>query len=100
VFNLFALAAYHIAEHLGVPCVAVSPWLILSSPPHWFASRFKRQHKQRYSALQTDATAAAASSNSSSERKSDDSNRLSESVSWSDVEHWMWPLFAEDEGWV
>ena len=44
VFNLFALGAWHIAEMLGVPCVAASPCIIPYSPPSAFEERFRAAH--------------------------------------------------------
>jgi hypothetical protein len=52
VFNLFALAAWHIAEYLRVPCIAVSPYAMPSSPPYWFEKRFKKMHRKLYTRLQ------------------------------------------------
>lgn len=52
VFNLFALEGFHLAEALGVPCLAVSPCLVPYSPPAAFARRFKKSSAALYQALQ------------------------------------------------
>lgn len=75
VFNLFALAGWHIAESLSVPSVALSPYLFASSPPHWFKSCFRNERPQLYKLLRQAPVGR---------------------VGWGELEHWMWPLFAEE----
>ncbi|GAQ87097.1 UDP-Glycosyltransferase superfamily protein [Klebsormidium nitens] len=77
VFNLFALEAYHIAERLGIPCSAASPYLIPYAPPAGFERTFRRRWPKLHTALQ---------------------DSLAPQVGWAEVEHWMWPLF-DDARW-
>lgn len=73
IFNLFALEGFHLAEALGVPCLAISPCLVPYSPPASFARRFRKSSATLYQALQ---------------------GAKSGQVGWHEVDHWMWPLFA------
>lgn len=59
VHNLFALEAFHIAEALGVPSVAVSPCLVPYPPPASFRARFKASFPDLYTRLQHAGRAAA-----------------------------------------
>lgn len=43
VFNLFALEGFHVAEHLGVPCLAASPYLIPYAPPSGLERALRRR---------------------------------------------------------
>jgi len=52
IFNLFALEGFHIAEALGLPCLAASPCLVPYAPPPGYERRFQRQHPQLYQRLQ------------------------------------------------
>lgn len=52
VFNLFSLEGFHIAEGLGVPCLAASPCLPPYGPPAGFRRRFERAHLELFSRLQ------------------------------------------------
>jgi hypothetical protein len=76
VFSLYSLAGYHVAEHLGVPCVAVSPTI---APPSAatghlrLAKRLARAMPVLFGRLQTAADGRT--------------SRL-------DVDHWMAPLFS------
>ncbi len=74
IFNLFALEAFHISEALQVPCVAAAPYAIPYTMPASFRRRFAAIHPTLYKALQGAGGA---------------------SVCWSEVQHWMWPLFTE-----
>lgn len=55
VFNLFALEAYHIAERLGIPCAAASPYLIPYASPTGFERTFRRRWPTLYTALQVNS---------------------------------------------
>ncbi len=72
LFNLFSLGAWHIADSIGVPSVAASPCFIPYSPPDSFAADFAAAHPALHSAL---------------------SLAVEGQVGWSEVLHWMWPLF-------
>eukprot|EP00884_Botryococcus_braunii_P016309 jgi/Botrbrau1/3361/Bobra.0337s0002.1 len=74
IHNLFALEAFHIAEFLGVPSLAASPCLVPYGAPASFKSRFSASYPDLYAALCT---------------------ALAGTITWADVEHWMWPLFTE-----
>lgn len=52
IFNLFALEGFHIAEALGVPCLAASPCLPPYASPGGFKRRFERVHPHLFSRLQ------------------------------------------------
>lgn len=52
IFNLFTLEGFHIAEALGVPCLAASPCLPPYGMPAGFKRRFERAHPQLLSRLQ------------------------------------------------
>jgi hypothetical protein len=43
VFNLFALEGFHVAEHLGVPCLAASPYCIPYAPPSGLERALRRR---------------------------------------------------------
>ena len=51
IFSLFALEGFHIAEALGVPCLAASPCQPPYGPPPGFEARFERAHPQLYERL-------------------------------------------------
>ena len=76
VLNLFALGAWHVAEAFGLTCVVASPCLIPYAPPAHFAADFQSALPELYAELQRPASAEAV-------------------ISWSDVTHWMWPLWDE-----
>eukprot|EP00899_Mesostigma_viride_P000736 jgi/Mesvir1/10663/Mv13752-RA.1 len=78
VFNLFALEAWHLAEYLRIPCVALSPCLVPYSAPSRLESSFRREHPALYARLKR--------------------ARDGKEVCWADIEHWMWPLFGERWG--
>ena len=52
VFNLFALEGYHLAEALGVPCIAAHPYPIPYPCPAAFDRRFAAAYPELHSALQ------------------------------------------------
>ena len=52
VFNLFSLEVFHIAEALGVRCLAASPCLVPYSCPAGFRQRFAQQQPELFAALQ------------------------------------------------
>ena len=56
IFNLFALEGFHVAEALGLPCMALSPCLVPYTPPASFERRFKKSSPALYQALQDTAT--------------------------------------------
>ena len=51
VFNLFALEAFHVAEALRVPCVAVSPYIMPTSMPAIVKRQFARVLPALYALL-------------------------------------------------
>ena len=52
VFNLFRLEVFHIAEAMGVRCLAASPCLVPYSCPAGFRQRFAQQQPELFAALQ------------------------------------------------
>ncbi len=126
IFNLFALEAFHLAETLAIPCLAASPCLAPYAPPAGFERRFRLAHLGLYERLRAaderraagtgkgravggsllvlgsvpvvrsagtcahQATPLPASAGSTS--------GTCGSVGWSDVRHWLWPLFTERWG--
>lgn len=52
IFNLFSLEVFHIAEAMGVPCLAVSPCLVPYSCPAGFCQRFVQQQPELFAAFQ------------------------------------------------
>ena len=72
IFNLFSLGAWHIADALGAPSIAISPCVIPYGPPAQFEERFRVAHPELYAAL-VDAPSGC--------------------ISWGEVAHWMWPLW-------
>lgn len=84
VFNLFALEGFHIAEALGVPCVAASPCL----PPSTMPAALERALRREQPALCRLLGAAQKGGDADGER----------CVSWTEVRHWLWPLFTERWG--
>ena len=81
LFNLFALGAWHIAEMLGVPCVAASPCIIPYTPPSAFEERFRAAHPVLHERLRANTSGCAQGQ-----------------IGWAEVEHWMWPLWTERWG--
>ncbi|GAB4815972.1 hypothetical protein N2152v2_003018 [Parachlorella kessleri] len=81
LFNLFALEGFHIAEALGVPCVAASPCLVPYAMPASFERSFQIAHPELYRSLQAAP-------------EEPDKRAGSGGVSWDEVRHWMWPLFT------
>ncbi len=129
IFNLFALEGFHIAEALGVPCLAASPCLPPYVPPGGFKRRFESAHPQLFSRLQeaeggwggwlAGREVAPAGGQLAVQRcRGCDFEKPyvwphsaahillppglpalpGGSVSWRDVEHWLWPLFTERWG--
>ena len=80
VFNLFALVAWHVAQHRGVPAVCCSPCMIPYQHPDSFPRRFKDAHPELHAQLRQET-----------EQETD-------RVGWGEISHWMWPLFLEKYG--
>ena len=76
VFNLFSLEGYFIAQHFNIPCIAVSPFLVHRTPPVGFEEKLSKALPAIYDALKLS----------------------SDTVSYSEVDHWMWRLFLDDYG--
>ena len=51
IFNLFALEVLHLAEALGISCLAISPCLVPYAPATSFARRFSKTWPALYHAL-------------------------------------------------
>lgn len=81
VYNLFALEGHALAERLGVPGVAASPFVIDRAPPTAFAARLEEAFPSLMAVLR-----------GAGERGGDGC------VSYQDVDHWMWRLFLDDVG--
>ncbi|KAL0051426.1 hypothetical protein WJX82_007304 [Trebouxia sp. C0006] len=74
IFNLFSLEALHLAEALGISCLAISPCL----PPYTAPNSFPRQFRKAWPALHNALQMS-----------------LEGCVSWAEVEHWLWPAFSQ-----
>ncbi|KAL0026049.1 hypothetical protein WJX79_005299 [Trebouxia sp. C0005] len=74
IFNLFSLEALHLAEALGISCLAISPCLLPYTAPNSFPRQFSKAWPALLNALQTS---------------------LEGCVSWAEVEHWLWPAFSQ-----
>ena len=79
LFNLFALGAWHIAEMLGVPCVAASPCIIPYAPPSTFEEQFRAELPVLLDRLEHGHLGTSI-------------------IGWAHVVHWMWPLWSERWG--
>ena len=79
VFNLFALEGYSLAEKLGIPSVAVSPFLLGRPPPARFEEEFAAIYPTLFSDLHT-------------------AKEEEGWVTWGHVDNWMWRLFLDDVG--
>ena len=92
VFNLFAIrVAVSIAEALCVPCVCIHPYFIPSAdPPSWFLPAFKRRLGALFRVLNEQPQYQPQQSHQSWQTEL----QLSSHVAWSEVEHWLWPVFV------
>ncbi|CAN8252215.1 unnamed protein product [Cochlearia groenlandica] len=77
VINFFALEGWSLAELFEIRCVVAAPYVVPYSPPSGFERQFKKELPELYKYL----------------KEAPDGK-----VSWSDVTHWMWPLFTEEWG--
>ncbi|DBA81538.1 hypothetical protein WJX77_007263 [Trebouxia sp. C0004] len=74
IFNLFSLEALHLAEALGISCLAISPCLLPYTVPNSFPRQFLKAWPALHSALQISPEGC---------------------VNWAEVEHWLWPAFSQ-----
>ncbi|EFH50479.1 hypothetical protein ARALYDRAFT_910517 [Arabidopsis lyrata subsp. lyrata] len=77
VINFFALEGWSLAELFQIPCVVAAPYVVPYSPPSGFERQFRKELPDLYKYLKEAPIGK---------------------VSWSDVTHWMWPLFTEEWG--
>ncbi|CAH2044368.1 unnamed protein product [Thlaspi arvense] len=77
VINFFALEGWSLAELFQIRCVVAAPYVVPYSPPSGFERQFKKELPELYKYLKEPPIGK---------------------VSWSDVIHWMWPLFTEEWG--
>ncbi|XP_018439017.1 sterol 3-beta-glucosyltransferase-like isoform X2 [Raphanus sativus] len=77
VINFFALEGWSLAELYQIRCVVAAPYVVPYSPPSGFERQFRKELPELYKYLKEAPTGK---------------------VSWSDVTHWMWPLFTEEWG--
>ncbi|ESQ32013.1 hypothetical protein EUTSA_v10004004mg [Eutrema salsugineum] len=77
VINFFALEGWSLAELFEIRCVVAAPYVVPYSPPSGFERQFRKELPELYKYLKEAPI---------------------DKVSWSDVTHWMWPLFTEDWG--
>uniref|UniRef100_A0A1J3HV40 Sterol 3-beta-glucosyltransferase n=3 Tax=Noccaea caerulescens TaxID=107243 RepID=A0A1J3HV40_NOCCA len=77
VINFFALEGWSLAELFQIHCVVVAPYVVPYSPPSGFERQFRKELPELYKYLKEAPIGK---------------------VSWSDVTHWMWPLFTEEWG--
>ncbi|CAA7397218.1 unnamed protein product [Spirodela intermedia] len=77
LINFFALEGWNLAELFQVCCVVAAPYVVPYSAPSSFERQFKDELPLLHRHLQESPLGK---------------------VCWSDVIHWMWPLFTEDWG--
>ncbi|KFK27741.1 hypothetical protein AALP_AA8G423200, partial [Arabis alpina] len=77
VINFFALEGWSLAELFEIRCVVAAPYVVPYSPPSGFERQFRKELLELYKYLKEAPIGK---------------------VSWSDVTHWMWPLFTEEWG--
>ncbi|XP_010454801.1 PREDICTED: sterol 3-beta-glucosyltransferase UGT80A2-like isoform X1 [Camelina sativa] len=77
VINFFALEGWSLAELFQIRCVVAAPYVVPYSPPTGFERQFRKELPDLYKYLKEAPIGK---------------------VSWSDVTHWMWPLFTEEWG--
>lgn len=77
VINFFALEGWSLAEVFQIRCVVAAPYVVPYSPPSGFERQFRKELPDLYKYLKEAPIGK---------------------VSWSDVTHWMWPLFTEEWG--
>ncbi|GLI65652.1 hypothetical protein VaNZ11_009252 [Volvox africanus] len=120
VFNLFALEAYHAAEALGLPCAVAAPYMIPYRCPAAFVRMFRQELPDLYDALSwseklllqqqqglkvdegrcygTVAVIAAADTELAPKPIEASGRARHSRITFSEVTHWMWPLFTERWG--
>ncbi|KAJ4887875.1 UDP-Glycosyltransferase superfamily protein [Raphanus sativus] len=77
VINFFALEGWSLAEVYQIRCVVAAPYVVPYSPPSGFERQFRKELPELYKYLKEAPIGK---------------------ISWSDVTHWMWPLFTEEWG--
>ncbi|XP_010519586.1 PREDICTED: sterol 3-beta-glucosyltransferase isoform X2 [Tarenaya hassleriana] len=77
LINFFALEGWSLAELFQIRCMVAAPYVVPYSPPSAFELRFRRELPELYKYLKEAPIGK---------------------VNWSDVIHWMWPLFTEEWG--
>ncbi|KAG7551809.1 hypothetical protein ISN45_Aa06g024430 [Arabidopsis thaliana x Arabidopsis arenosa] len=77
VINFFALEGWSLAELFQIRCVVAAPYVVPYSPPSGFERQFRKELPDLYKYFKEAPVGK---------------------VSWSDVTHWMWPLFTEEWG--
>ncbi|KAF2596677.1 hypothetical protein F2Q68_00012330, partial [Brassica cretica] len=77
VINFFALEGWSLAELYQIRCVVAAPYVVPYSPPSGFERQFRKELPELYKYLKEAPIGK---------------------VSWSEVTHWMWPLFTEEWG--
>lgn len=77
VINFFALEGWSLAELYQIRCVVAAPYVVPYSPPSGFERMFRKELPELYKYLKEAPIGK---------------------VSWSEVTHWMWPLFTEEWG--
>ncbi|KAL2651411.1 hypothetical protein R1flu_019539 [Riccia fluitans] len=73
IFNFFALEGWHLAELYRVPCAVAAPYVVPYSAPASFERQFCTAQPLLFRRLQI---------------------ARHREVGWSEVIHWMWPLFT------
>ena len=100
VYNLFALEGHALAERLGVPGVAASPFVIARAPPAAFAARLQEAFPALVAALHAadDEGATRGEDTGEGAGAGEGAGQGPGSVAYRDVDHWMWRLFLDDVG--
>ncbi len=92
IANLFALEAVHLAEVFNLPLVMAHPFPAPTSLPFNFKTQFRRADPLQYKYLRENGRREGGREGGQDEAtvRGDESM-----VSWEDVEHWLWPAFAD-----
>lgn len=117
-FNMFSLECYHIAEAYRISAVVLSPCIVSYRMPATFRNQFSKFYPELYAALREQQSAqhslpahgecathchAQALESCVATDSAGHQHALGRgvchlsraAVTWSDIEHWMWPLFLE-----
>ncbi|KAM3576739.1 hypothetical protein VYU27_001334 [Nannochloropsis oceanica] len=92
IANLFALEAVHLAEVFDLPLIMAHPFPAPASFPFNFKAQFRRADPLQYKCLRENGRGEGGREGGQDEATVRGDERM---VSWKDVEHWLWPAFAD-----